>query len=369
MPTGTATAALSAAGSGALTADNMLNEGALLARYTELGDKSVIDRGVARMKKYCQTLQAEDGWFRETATGAETARASGQCALGLALFAAALPKGHDDLPNFHWAIRKWSYAIERAHDANGIWHAVPNDFTSPPDSAATALLTAALAISLEQTWLERLEFRDILKLAVASLKKETTAEGKLGGCVAGFPTIADGDKHARVDREAVAAERIVIVEDMKERTGLTLALACAERYRKSPAASVPEDLERDWGPLYQDNALPDYCEELPDGRLLVHVTMPFQIDPWKRGKANTAVSGGLKPNKEMSVNELLLYAYRYSRSDPSIAHGPVNHHDPVPESLEKQAFPMGGISIWLKENPSIRVVSSDMGSGTLYAHT
>ncbi len=329
-----------------MTSENMLIIGFVYSRAIKLlKDAKFADAGYELMKIYCQKLQTPDGLFSPAEHANSTSRSSGEAALGLSLFLKEFPKDHHGYHYLKWSYEKLSKILERTQDANGLWHIIPDNWNTLIDSGATAMFSASLAIGLKEIWIEQIEYRDMLKLAIKVLKKKLDSKSRLTNCIAKFKTLNENDASNIAQAVSISRETLAM-------TSLILALNEVDNYWKSPQADAPENMARALGSLFDFNAR-SYTEKLPDGRFLQHFSAGgnVEVSRYKSLAGERSLAKAVKYTEEESLRRVPYHPWWDGKG--------------VPKSLQKQPFPCGGISVWLKDNPSVHMVTSDAGYWTM----
>ena len=309
----------------------------------------LVRSGAELMSRYCLELQLPNGFFKHanrkvSKRGAEPceaawSRGSGQAAAGLTALLAALPQEHELRPWLVSSYKKLAYGLERTQDGAGFWHVVADDLNTDRDSTATGLFVYALATGLEKGWIQRLEFRRMVELGVKGLEAATNKAGKLIGCCVGCDPKSNVRFYLHVPR---------VTADALAQVALEKARAAVEAWKESGRATAPEDMQKLFGPLHDINAR-WYEGKAPDGRIIRHVSIPgqFTVYPWRRTPP-WPQEHRMVPHSEKTMRGTV-YLKTFDKSKP------------IPPSCLQSRYPVGGINVWIKENPSVHMVSDDVG--------
>ena len=309
-------------------------------------DKELAHEGARVLRKMCEKLQAPTGFFRHSVNseGLCWSRASGQAIAGVVAFLEVLPEENDNRPFFLRVFKNMAYALERNQDADGLWHVLPEDFNSPQDRLGSAFFVAALATGLEQEWIHRLEFRDIVDLGWKGVQANVNDHGLLTNAAA-------PSKPRQIARSYALLPRVT--GDPLGQAALRSAAAATRAYYASAVPGSEEDLMAVLGPLHEQ--LEDRYEgELPDGRILKHVSTKSSFDVTK-----TVDIRGKKKDVLMKAKPGV-----YTEEDFRLTNYEILDKEKMqvlPEAIKKVRYPVGGVSVWLADNPSVHTVTDDLG--------
>ncbi len=298
-----------------------------------------------QMRSLCEQLQAPTGFFKHSmdSNGLCWSRASGQAIAGVTAFLKALPKDHPQRAYFLRVFKNFAYAAERTQDHDGLWHVLPEDFNSPQDTLGSAFFVASLATGLEQKWIHRLEFREIVDLGWKGVQANVTG-GKLTNAVVASAPRKVASSYALLPR---------IIGDALGQEALQTATAATKSYYASDVPGSEEDKMAVLGSMHEqlENL---YEGKLPDGRTLKHISTKASFDITKvlecRGKKKAKI---IQSNPDIyGENDFRLTGYEILDKEKIQA---------LPEAILKLKYPVAGITVWLEDNPSVHTVSDDLG--------
>ncbi|MCK5845552.1 MAG: glycoside hydrolase family 88 protein, partial [Victivallales bacterium] len=270
-------------------------------------------------------------------------RASGQAIAGVTAFLKGLPNDHPQRAYFLRVFKNFAYAAERNQDGAGLWHVLPEDFNSPQDTLGSAFFVTALATGLEQKWIHRLEFREIVDLGWKGVQANIKG-GKLTNAVVATQPRKVASSYALLPRTA---------SDALVSAALKVASAATKAYYASDVPDSDEDLMAVLGPMSEITAYA-YEGKLPDGRTLKHISKRASFDI----TFTVDIRGG-KVDKLIKENPGLYTERDFRNTMYEILNK--KKMQALPESIKKLKYPVGGISVWLEENPSVHTVSDELG--------
>jgi hypothetical protein len=188
------------------------------------GEKRFFDQCHRHFEFIAALCRRPDGLYRHSPLNeAAWGRGNGFPALGLALVLPHFPKEHEGHPALLKAFQDHLTALAAHQNAYGMWHQVIDHPDSYAEFSATCMIAYAIAVGLENGWLEGEDWGGRLDLAWSAVKMHISTDGTT------FLNVCTGTgKQARLEdyyrREAIlgrdsrgAAMALMLAAEMKKR--------------------------------------------------------------------------------------------------------------------------------------------------------
>lgn len=152
----------------------------LLARAAGVsGDRKYHDAAYRNFQFIAKLCLRPDGIYRHSPLNdAAWGRGNGFPALGLALTLTHFPKDHEGFAAMLDSLRAHLEALAPHQDADGMWHQIIDHPDSYAEVTSTAMIAYAIAVAIEQGWIEEGMWRSRLDAAWSALKMRVSTDGK-----------------------------------------------------------------------------------------------------------------------------------------------------------------------------------------------
>jgi len=188
------------------------------------GEKRFFDQCLRHFEFIAALCRRPDGLYRHSPMNdAAWGRGNGFPALGLALVLPHFPREHDGHPTLLKAFQDHLTALAAHQNTYGMWHQIIDHPDSYAEFSATCMIAYAIAVGLENGWLEGGDWEARLDLAWSAVKMHISADGTT------FLNVCTGTgKQATLEdyyrREAIlgrdargAAMALMLAAEMKKR--------------------------------------------------------------------------------------------------------------------------------------------------------
>ncbi len=143
------------------------------------GEKRYFDQCYRHFQYIAGLCRRPDGLYRHSPLSeAAWGRGNGFPALGLALVLPHFPVEHEGYPVLLKAFQDHLATLARHQNGNGMWHQITDHPDSYAELTATCMIACAIAIGLENDWLEKSEWENRLELAWSAVKMHLSTDGK-----------------------------------------------------------------------------------------------------------------------------------------------------------------------------------------------
>ncbi len=308
-----------------------------------LNDKKYVTEQANTLKEISLKLQDSSGYFHQTESIKNPwSRSSGLAIAGIVDFLKELPKDNKNNFAFRRIFKNFAYALERDQDYAGLWHIVPDDFNSAQDSFGSAFFLSALATGLKESWIYRLEFREMVNLGWNGITDNVNEYGLLKNCVVSSKPKNIVSSYALLPR---------VTGSLMGQVALLNSTLAINEYKHSFIPNSEEDIDAVLGGM-NEMKVHQYLGKLPDGRALQHISIPVRFEIWPSVYYRYRKKGDPIKNR-LNYKKTGQETYCSPSTNPP--------QKPIPNSLKNQRYPVGGISVWVKDNPSIHTVTDELG--------
>jgi len=143
------------------------------------GERRYFDQALQNFRFIARLCRRSDGIYRHSPLDEGAwGRGNGFPALGLALTLQEYPKDHEGYAEMREALVAHLEALAKHQDRDGMWHQVIDYPDSYAELTATAMIAYAIAVALDEGWLEEGNWRTRLEAAWAAVKMHVSTDGR-----------------------------------------------------------------------------------------------------------------------------------------------------------------------------------------------
>jgi len=180
-----------------------------LEAYKATGDRKYADRAAKEMVMYLDRLQLKDGptaglYHHAPDVPYIWGRGDGWMAAGTARLMQNLPKDQPELPRILEGYRLMMKALKKYQQPGGLWGQLVDDPKIWGESSGTAMFAYAMAVGVNNGWLDREEYAPCVYRAYNALCGLLTPEGDLREVCIG--TNKKNDHQYYVDRKRIVGD-------------------------------------------------------------------------------------------------------------------------------------------------------------------
>ena len=159
--------------------DDMYMIGMLqIQAYRATNETKYADRAARQLAAYLDKLQKENGLFYHAPECPFFwGRGNGWVAAGMAEVLDSLPEGHDLQPDIMMHYKKMMRSLQAFQSDNGMWRQLVDYKYSWAESSCTAMFAFALAVGVNNGWLEETIYRPVIEKAWVALMAHVTSNG------------------------------------------------------------------------------------------------------------------------------------------------------------------------------------------------
>ncbi len=143
------------------------------------GETRYFDQALRNYRFIAGLCRRPDGIYRHSPLDEGAwGRGNGFPALGLALTLQAFPEAHEGHAEMREALVAHLAALAPHQDGEGMWHQIVDRPDSYAELTGTCMIAYAVAVALDEAWLDEAEWRPRLEAAWEGVKRRVSSDGR-----------------------------------------------------------------------------------------------------------------------------------------------------------------------------------------------